>query len=147
MKNQNAEIRNAKNLQNAKNENADAKNLQSLIEGIEIKNPASQRKNALGYKYPDGWGKDEINGLKGKGFRNQRRNSLQRISNGFFFGIQSQNAEMQNKYFEEWKKEYHSFYSLNDFSLDSIRLGKKWDDKEIQFFERFLKGMQIMQGK
>ncbi len=141
-KNQN--LQSAK-IENQEIENQDSLNLKSLLEGIEIKEKKSSREGGYLYLYPNN-SKEWINSLEGKNFRNKRRNSLRRIMNNLFWGIQSDSPKLIDSSKEEFLKEYSSFYSINDFSLSSIAGGKK-DEKELKEIERFLQIIQKLNAK
>lgn len=81
-------------------------------------------KDAL-YIYPADFTQDTINSLKGKQFRNQQRNKLDRFADNISLFAKHNRIEDFVKECENFKLFYKEIYRLNDFSVSSLSQSAK----------------------
>ncbi len=124
-------------------ENLNLKKLQDEIKKKNLQFREIERgkdSQELIYRYPENWGKREIGGIEGKGFRNSCRNKIRNFSNLIPLYLQKNRiADMENEL-----KDFYSFYQekyrLNDFSLSPFSILMK---KDANFAENISIMMQI----
>ena len=114
-KNQNQKIGNLANI------NLD--NLAKELENMNFKEKGEGReKGDLIYRYPESWGKREIGGIEGKGFRGRCRSQIKNFSN--LIPLFAQKKRIQD--LEDSLNEFYSFYAENyriqDFSLNPFNI-------------------------
>lgn len=88
------------------------------LEGKGISHLRNERETI--YIYPSEWKSDDINGKKGRQFRNHKRSFVKRLSDNLFFLGKGEKIEEMKAEIEKFDAFYKEFYKINDYSLKSL---------------------------
>lgn len=122
---------------NVENERLTSINLSKYSEQLQnVDLKVKKEKDAL-YNYPSDFSKEDINGEKGKRFRQSCRNKIKTFSNNIFFYTKSENVEALKSEITKFNDYYKLHYSLNDYSVNSLSRSK--EDKHIELMLNIIK--------
>lgn len=147
-KNTNAKKSTAKN-QNAEISKTEKK--ETVLKTINLNKFAEQLKNvpdekiradrSLIYKYPETYSKSDINGEKGKKFRSNLRNKLNRFNSNIFTFAKREDVENLKKEVESFDAFYTENYMLQNYEVSSVT-SKTEDKSDLQLMFDIIKDVK-----
>lgn len=107
------------------------KNLEGLKEkysNLPIEEKKQREEKSVIYIYPDSIPKSERNNKEGKAFRRKRRIQLDFFASNINLCVRKGDIENLEKYVEQFDLMYKTFYTFNDYSIESI--SQRGEEKE-----------------